>query len=65
MAAGEGSGRGSLRRALWLGRVYVFAVWQRGDAAMGVPLDPMNNSRRYWGSPQAPEETSWEYRGAP
>ena len=32
---------------------------------MGVPLDPKNNSRRYWGSPQATEETSWGYRGAP
>ena len=37
--------------------MYLCAAWQQGDAAMGVPLDPKNNSRRYWGSPQALEET--------
>ena len=51
-----------MRRALRVGQVYVYAVWQQGDATLGVPLDPKNNSRRYWGSQQAPEETlrgSW------
>ena len=67
-----------LRRALWLGRVYVYEVWQWGDAALGMPLTagrtgggiraahgPQEKFRGGIGVPPNPRCDQGRYRGRP